>query len=134
MANIIGCKVGRLPFDYLGIKVGANMSRIANWSGVLETIKGRLQSWKSNLLSIGGRLTLIKSVLSSLPVYYLSLYKAPVAVIEAIEKMMRHFLWCGSKEGRGLHWVSWEIVTKPKKVGGLGISKIEDVNSALLAK
>ncbi|KAJ0656010.1 putative reverse transcriptase zinc-binding domain-containing protein [Helianthus annuus] len=134
MANFLGCKIGSLPFTYLGVKVGANMNRISNWDPVVDTIQNRLCSWKSKLLSIGGRLTLLKAVLASLPVYYLSIYKAPATVIDKIEKMMRKFLWVGCKEGRGMHWVCWDIVTKPKKEGGLGVSKLVDVNTALLAR
>nr|GEX97292.1 putative ribonuclease H-like domain-containing protein [Tanacetum cinerariifolium] len=33
--------------------------------------------WKANILSLGGRLTLIKSVLGSLGIYYLSIFKVP---------------------------------------------------------
>lgn len=47
---------------------------------------------------------------------------------------MRKFLWMGCKEGKGIHWVSWEIVTRPKRYGALGISKLSEVNSALLVK
>ncbi|KAK9054370.1 hypothetical protein SSX86_025448 [Deinandra increscens subsp. villosa] len=75
-----------------------------------------------------------KSVLSSLPVYYLSLFKAPCKVIDTIEKFLRKFLWMGCKDRKGIHWVSWEIVTRPKRLGGLGISKLSEVNSALLVK
>ncbi|KAJ0469537.1 putative RNA-directed DNA polymerase [Helianthus annuus] len=53
MAAILGCKVGTLPFEYLGILVGANMNRISHWDSVLDTVRNRLQSWKSKLLSIG---------------------------------------------------------------------------------
>ncbi|MFS8029189.1 putative reverse transcriptase zinc-binding domain-containing protein [Helianthus anomalus] len=83
---------------------------------------------------MGGRLTLIKSVLASLPVYYLSLYKAPVKVTKQIEKMMRNFLWAGSNNDKKMSWVAWKIVTTSKKNGGLGITKIRDVNLALLSK
>ncbi|KAJ0469831.1 putative RNA-directed DNA polymerase [Helianthus annuus] len=134
MAEYLGCNKGDLPFKYLGIKVGANMNRVSYWDPVVDTIRSRLQSWKAKMLSIGGRLTLIKSVLSSLPVYYLSMFKAPCKVIDNIEKIMRKFLWMGCKEGKGIHWVAWEIVTRPKRFGGLGISKLSEVNSALLVK
>ncbi|XP_022038852.1 uncharacterized protein LOC110941517 [Helianthus annuus] len=85
MASILGCRVGEFPFDYLGIKVGANMNKICHWDSVIDTVKRRLASWKANMLSMGSRLTLIKSVLASLPVYYLSIYKAPSKVTDLIE-------------------------------------------------
>uniref|UniRef100_A0A251TIJ6 Putative reverse transcriptase domain-containing protein n=1 Tax=Helianthus annuus TaxID=4232 RepID=A0A251TIJ6_HELAN len=134
MARFMGCTVGEFPFQYLGIKVGANMNRVSHWDPVIETIRSRLQSWKAKVLSIGGRLMLIKSVLASLPIYYLSLFRAPSSVLESIEKIMRKFLWTGSKDGKGVHWVSWENVTKPKQYGGLGVSKLSEVNTALLVK
>jgi hypothetical protein len=43
--------------------------------------------------SKGGRLTLIKSTLSNLPTYYLSLFPIPVSVATRIEKVQRDFLW-----------------------------------------
>ncbi|GJR43196.1 hypothetical protein Tco_1311299 [Tanacetum coccineum] len=42
-------------------------------------------------LSIGGRLTLIKSVLTSLPLYHMSLYKAPLGVLRDLESLRRNF-------------------------------------------
>lgn len=33
-----------------------------------------------------------------------------------------------------MHLVGWEEVCKPKKLGGLGITKIRDMNKALLSK
>ncbi|KAJ0910951.1 putative RNA-directed DNA polymerase [Helianthus annuus] len=134
MARTLGCRVGEFPFDYLGIKVGANMNKCCHWDSVIETIKRRLASWKANSLSMGGRLTLIKSVLTSLPVYYLSLYKAPNKVTDQMEKLMRNFLWAGSSEDKKLNWVAWDTVTNSKENGGLGISRLKDVNFALLAK
>lgn len=40
-------------------------------------------------------LTLIQSMLSSLPVYYLSLFRIPHCVAGEIERLMRIFLWEG---------------------------------------
>ncbi|GJS34892.1 RNA-directed DNA polymerase, eukaryota [Tanacetum coccineum] len=46
----------------------------------------RLSKWKANLLSIGGCLTLIKSVLGSLGIYYLSIFKTLETVLNLLEK------------------------------------------------
>ncbi|GKA27695.1 hypothetical protein Tco_0713863 [Tanacetum coccineum] len=66
MASYTGCEPGFFPFTYLGLPIGSNMSRIANWRPLIDHFKARLSGWKANHLSIGGRLTLIKSVLDSL--------------------------------------------------------------------
>nr|GEX91828.1 RNA-directed DNA polymerase, eukaryota, reverse transcriptase zinc-binding domain protein [Tanacetum cinerariifolium] len=64
--NIFYIAFGSFPFSYLGLPIGSNTSRIANWQILIDRFKARLSGWKANLLSIGGRLTLIKSVLGSL--------------------------------------------------------------------
>ena len=45
--------------------------------------------------SKGGRITLIKSTLSNLPTYYLSLFPIPAEVASRIDKIQRDFLWKG---------------------------------------
>ena len=102
MLEVLGCRRGDFPFVYLGIKVGAKMTRIGNWDMVVNTLNKRLTGWKAKNLSIGGRVILIKSVLENLPIYYLSLYKVPKAVIESMEKIMRRFLWTGCNEEKRL--------------------------------
>lgn len=66
--------------------------------------------------------------------YYLSLYKAPVKVTNQIEQLIRNILWGGSTEYKKMSWVAWDIITKSKKNGGLGVTKLRDVTIALLAK
>ncbi|GKA57864.1 putative RNA-directed DNA polymerase, eukaryota, reverse transcriptase zinc-binding domain protein [Tanacetum coccineum] len=66
MASNTGCVAGTLPFTYLGLPIGGNMSLNENWKPLIDKFKAKLSGWKANLLSFGGRLTLIKSVLGSL--------------------------------------------------------------------
>nr|GEW23028.1 RNA-directed DNA polymerase, eukaryota, reverse transcriptase zinc-binding domain protein [Tanacetum cinerariifolium] len=63
MAHIIGCGVSKLLFKYLGVPVGCNMSRCANWNAVNQIFASRLSCWKARLLSVASRLSLIKAVL-----------------------------------------------------------------------
>lgn len=110
------------------------MNRVGSWDFLFDILKARLSRWKASCLSIGGRVTLIKAVLENIPTYYLSLFKAPVTVLDGLERIIRKFLWGGSSEVRKIHWVAWERVTSPVDVGGLGLSKLLDVNIALLSK
>ena len=81
-------------------------------------------------LSKGGRLTLLKSTLSSLHTYYLSLFTIPTHVAYKIERMQRDFLLGDSKT----HLVDWDKVCAPLENGGLGVRKLTTFNRALLGK
>ncbi|KAL4577516.1 hypothetical protein LXL04_013625 [Taraxacum kok-saghyz] len=133
-AQIMGCVVDSLPFKYLGVPVGANMSRKKHWLPVIERVQNRLSTWKSKMLSFGGRLTLVKSVLGSLPTFYLSIFKAPRTVIDTLERLRRRLLWGGSEERNKINWVAWKVVLGPKDKGGLGVGSLMALNSALLFK
>lgn len=75
----------------------------------------------------GGRFTLIKSTLSSLPTYFLSLFPLPIGVARRIEKLQRVFLWSGL--GDGQKWVC-----EPLHNGGLGVHNLVVFNKALIGK
>ncbi|GJT64565.1 hypothetical protein Tco_1016045 [Tanacetum coccineum] len=51
-ANLIGCSILSSPFNYLGVKVGSNMSRISSWDDVVFKVSSRLSKWKLKSLSI----------------------------------------------------------------------------------
>ncbi|GJV81212.1 RNA-directed DNA polymerase, eukaryota [Tanacetum coccineum] len=90
-AKIIGCATFTTPFTYLGVKVGISSSRRKSWDDVMDKIASRLSKWKTKTLSIGGRLTLSKSVLTSLPLYQMSMYKAPMGVLHKMESLRSRF-------------------------------------------
>ncbi|GJU72871.1 putative RNA-directed DNA polymerase, eukaryota, reverse transcriptase zinc-binding domain protein [Tanacetum coccineum] len=134
MASTLKCTPGSLPFNYLGLPVGANMSISCHWSPIIEKVQKRLSSWKARCLSIGGRLTLVKSVLGSLPLYYFSIFRAPSKVLSLLESIRGRFFWGGSAEDRKISWVAWKQIMADRSMGGLGIDSLSASNLSLLRK
>ncbi|GKB06579.1 RNA-directed DNA polymerase, eukaryota, reverse transcriptase zinc-binding domain protein [Tanacetum coccineum] len=106
MANVIGCGAGILP----------------------------LSLWKARLLSARGRLTLIKSVLGSLPLYFMSLYMVLISVCNKLESMRNHFFIGADIGEKKITWVKWKKCLASKNMGGLGIGSIFALNVGLLFK
>ena len=74
------------------------------------------------------------SVLSSLLVYALSLFKASAGIVSSIESILNCFFLGGSEDHRKISWVDWNSVCLSKEVGGLGVRRIREFNYALLGK
>nr|KAJ0223095.1 hypothetical protein LSAT_V11C200064170 [Lactuca sativa] len=125
-------EVNRLPAS--SNMMGMNMKLAKNWNLVMEKFKKRLSNWKAKALSFGGRLTHVNSVLYRLPLYYFSIFRAPRKIILMLDGIRKRFLWGNDGEKRKINLVSWDLVTKPKREGGLGVDSLESANLALLAK
>ncbi|XP_071693604.1 uncharacterized protein [Rutidosis leptorrhynchoides] len=134
MADRFGCSSGDFPITYLGIPLGIKMSKANSWNPVIEKFRKRLSEWKAKSISFGGRLTLVKSVLSSLPLYFFSLFRAPASVIKLLESIRCNFFWGGSGSGKKLSWVKWDRVLSKYGEGGLNIGSLISKNLALLGK
>lgn len=117
--------MGEFPFLYLGLPVGVRPNDKAVWSKVLEQITNWLESWENHFLSFGGRVVLTNSVLTSLPIYFLSFFTEPPSILNHIKKLIRHLVWGGIVGGKKkVAWVNWEKVCLPKIFGGLGVKNL----------
>ncbi|XP_028074743.1 uncharacterized protein LOC114277104 [Camellia sinensis] len=134
LAAILGCKVAQLPVSYLGLPLGATFKGKWVWDEVVDRVQRRLVGWKRQYLSKGGWLTLIKSVLFSIPTYFMLLHVILVAVTRRLEKLQRDFLWGGGGEGFHYHLVAWDRICSPKERGSLGVRRLVGFNRALLGK
>ncbi|EOY00968.1 Uncharacterized protein TCM_010873 [Theobroma cacao] len=133
-AEKIMCKVGYLPTTYLGLPLGAKHNSTRFWDLVFEKVRRKLAGWKTKMLSFGGRITLLKSILTSMPVFYMSLFQVPHKVKNELKKLQRKFLWGGDDQKRKIHLVKWDKVCNYKDCGGIGITNIEIKNRAMLNK
>jgi len=65
LAAILGCKIGQLPFTYLGLPLGTTRPRIVDLMPLVDSLERRLTA-SSSMLNQGSRLQLLTSVLTSL--------------------------------------------------------------------
>nr|GEZ26276.1 RNA-directed DNA polymerase, eukaryota, reverse transcriptase zinc-binding domain protein [Tanacetum cinerariifolium] len=114
--------------------VGGSMSRIQAWHEIVEKVKSRLSKWKTKTLSIGGRLTLLKSVLGSIPLFHMSLFKVPSKVLQILEIIRRQFFNGHDLGSHKASWVKWNNILTDKKRGGLGVSSLFGLNRGLMIK
>ncbi|GKU91817.1 hypothetical protein SLEP1_g5632 [Rubroshorea leprosula] len=104
------------------------------WQPLLDSVRKKLSSWTGRHLSQGGQIMLINSVLSSLPVFLMSVYLILKGTLNSIDKIRRSFLWGGEGEERKISWVKWEMICKDKEYGGLGVKDLKKFNLALMGK
>ncbi|GKA65243.1 hypothetical protein Tco_0764950 [Tanacetum coccineum] len=98
-------------------------------------LSGLLPNHSKSMVFFGNvRLQLIMSVVSSMQVYWASIFILPSAIANDIERLMRDFLWNYGVFKRGKANVNWSSVCKPKVEGGLGIKSLDSWNKALMSK
>nr|GEU92183.1 RNA-directed DNA polymerase, eukaryota, reverse transcriptase zinc-binding domain protein [Tanacetum cinerariifolium] len=133
-ASKIGCLALKVPFSYLGTKVGGIMSRSHSWKEIIDSMVVCLSKWKMKTLLIGGRLTLLKSVLVSMPIFYMSIFKVPMKVLRRMESIRCYFFNGVDLGQKKPIWFKRNNVLASKLKGGLGVSSLYALNRALMFK
>lgn len=121
-------------FDrYLRLPARVGRSRVESFSYLKDKLWARVQKWNGKSLSMAGREVMIKSVLQAIPTYVMSCFKLPESILDGVEKIVRRFRW-GSKQSKGISWISWAKLCGAKVDGGMGFRDMAGFNLALLTK
>ena len=115
---------GTLPVKYLGVPLVTTRLIFRDCKELVERLSNRINDWKNKSLSFAGRLQLIQSVLSSMHIYWASVFILPSRIIHDLEQLMRGFLWGKGEGQKAKSKVAWEVVCLPKQEGGLGIRRV----------
>ena len=105
-------QAGFLSFEVFRSSLGANLKfkDRSIWNPIIEKVERKLVGWKQLFLSKAGKVTLIKSILSNLPSYFLSLFPIPVDIANRLEQLQQNFLRSGMGDDSKTLLVNWSMV------------------------
>ena len=81
------CPVSEFPCSYLGLPLHIRPLRRVDFQPIIDKIVNRLPSWKAKFINKAGRLKLVNTVLSLIPVYFLTAFEPKKWVVKKIDKL-----------------------------------------------
>ena len=105
--SIIQFPEGSLPVRYLGVPLITTRLYHNDYKCLVDKVKTRLSDWRNKSLSFSGRLQLILSVLSSMQIYWASIFVLPISITKEIEKLKSLASW--NLALMAFH--TWQIIT-----------------------
>ncbi|KAH9786028.1 reverse transcriptase domain-containing protein [Citrus sinensis] len=121
--------------SYLGLPSSIGRNKNETFRFIRDKAWRRLQSWNQKLLSRAGKEILLKIVAQAMPNYAMNLYLLPLDLCRELERMMNSFWWGNHRsDSRGINWMRWERLCKPKAHGGIGFKQLHHFNVAMHGK
>lgn len=117
---------------YLGFSILHGIPNSNDFQYIINNMRRRLTGWKCNMLNMAGQLILPKVTLGSISSHVMSYIRIPEGVTKTIDKITRDFLWGFSAKKKKMHLFKWDMVTKSKDLGGLGLHKFVVINKAII--
>ena len=120
--------------SYLGLPTLVGRAKYRTFSFLNDRVRKKIQWWKGKLLSRVGKEVLIKAVAQSIPTYTMGVFQLPVKLCNELNAMCAKFWWGQIGSEKKIHWKSWNVLSQPKKEGGMGFRDLRNFNLAMLAK
>jgi hypothetical protein len=99
-----------------------------------DRLSKKLNNWAEKLMSMGAKDELVTLVAQAIPNHVMSIFKLPTGFHDDYMKLVRNFWWGEDEKKRKVHWASWDILTCPKNLVGVGLKDTKLMNQALLAR
>jgi hypothetical protein len=120
------------PINYLGQPLFIYKLKRVQLQPLIDRLADLLPGWRADLMTRIGRVVHVQFVITATVIYQAMALDLPPWFIKAVDKIRRGYLWKGRMDAKGGHClVAWPKVTRPKKLGGLGIANLQVLNWAL---
>ncbi|GJY19925.1 putative reverse transcriptase domain-containing protein [Tanacetum coccineum] len=100
---------------YLGVPLISSRLLYRYCKIFVKKLESRVNNWRNKFLSLDGRFQLIRLVLSSMHIYWASIFILPHRIVHDLEQLMRGFLWCQGEMKKRKAKVAWDSVCMPKE-------------------
>lgn len=119
---------------YLGLPVHVGRSRRKPFSYIKGNICGRVYGLQERLLAKETKKALVKTVAQAIPTYAMSCFDLTKTFCTEVNTLLGRFWWSQQDKQNTLHWISWEKLSQPKALGGLGFRDMHSFNIAMLSR
>ncbi|XP_026434566.1 uncharacterized protein LOC113332083 [Papaver somniferum] len=133
ISEMMGMKTIPLDEKNLGIDLFIGRRKTKCFSNIQDKMKKRIQQWQDGMVNQAGRSTQIQSVTNSMAQFQMGCFIFSQQTINQLEAVQRKYWW-NKSNGKGYYFISWSVVSIPKRWGGLGFKNLKIFNEAIITK
>ena len=129
VAHLLNCSLGSFPLKYLGLPISPLKLLAKDFALIVTNVGNRVLPWRGHYNSQAGKVALTNACLSSLPMFLMGFYLLSGGIHAGFDKHRGAFYWNSTDNKRKYRMVKWDLICRPKCMGGLGIinTMVDDV-------
>lgn len=130
MLDFSNVNEGEMPFKYFGVPPTSQKTKVRDFKPLIMYITAI--HGQQDFCLFARKIELIQSIIFSIQNYWALIFDFPTAMLYEIDLLCMKFLWKSNIHDARQYLVAWEAVCRPKKAGGLGLSKLIIMNVSLM--
>jgi hypothetical protein len=130
----LGVQSEVLQDTYLGMTTDIGRSPTLAFNFLQDRVWKCIMGVSDHPLSRAGKDIFLKSVVQAIATHIMSCFEVSVSTCDRMRRAIADFWW-GVEGGRKkMHWRSWDWLSAPKSMGGLGFRDLVLFNQAMLGR